>query len=107
MPLPPEKSPIYQLVSRWRKSRLPKANELSATRALLFTAVVHQINACSLEGIEYNPYLDNRFLWASQWIDCADPFMARHAIDPDVEFAAHLLMEAPIVSHKHLAAADT
>jgi hypothetical protein len=107
MKLPPEKSPVYQLVSKWRKSALPKVSELSACRAAIFTAAVHQMNACSLDGIAYNPLTDNKFLWACQWIDCADPDMARTAIDPTVEFAAHLLMDEPIQSHKHLAAADT
>ena len=59
-----------------------------------------------MKGLSYNPLADNRFIWAIQWIDCADPSINRNSVDPDVEFTAHLLMDSPPLTHKHLAAHD-
>lgn len=103
--LPPNQSPIHQLASLWRGSRLPGPCEISACRARLFTAATHEITAKAKAGIQYDPLRDHRFIWCAQWLAVADGDIK--AIDPNTEFLATLtLQEAPILTNKHIAASD-
>lgn len=98
-------SPIYDLVSIWRVCRAPGPLEITAARARLFTAAVHEITAKAADGIKYDPMRDVRFRWASQWLDLHERSIP--AIDEDTEFACGMVMnERPPMSHKHLQAHD-
>ena len=96
---------MHQLVAIWRDCRPPGKLEVSACRARLFTAAVHEINAKANAGICYDPMQDARFNWACQWLDLA--YGSIHSIDPTTEMLCSITMNPCPHSHKHLAAADS
>ena len=68
--LPPEKSPIHQLVSVWwDQCRPPFRHELLVARIFLYTAAAKEIEA--RQDPTYDPTTDHRFRWAVQWLDHA------------------------------------
>jgi hypothetical protein len=101
--LPPEQSPIHQLVTLWRGSRLPTRLEIPACRARLYAAATHEITAHFNTGKSYDPAADHRFRWASQWIEVAEG--GRKTVDPDVEFTLTVIL-TPCPSAQKLAAAN-
>jgi len=102
--LSPDKYPIHQLVTLWRNCRTPRLHEIPGCRARLFTAATHEITAHANAGKSYDPLTDHRFRWAGQWIEVGEG--TRRAIDPNIEFTLHLLLDACPSSQKLTAAND-
>lgn len=102
--LPPDQSPIHQLVQIWRGSRLPTHAEIPASRARLFEAATHEIIRHANRGTHYDPMTDQRFLWATQWLQVAD--CSRNHIDPETTLLCNLLFDPAPFTSKHLQAND-
>lgn len=101
--LHPSVSPIHRLVSAWWKSRPPSAFEINASRAALFEAATHEITANSNAGRAYDPLADNRFLWATQWLNHAEGSIRQ--IDPRIQQLAEVFLTPPLQpTQKELAA---
>lgn len=97
-------SPIHSLVTLWRSSRLPVPGEIAACRCRLLSTAVEEIQHKLAARIAYDPFTDQRVIWASQWLAVAAG--DRDAVDPDVEFLCRIATERCPHSAKHSAAAD-
>lgn len=102
--LPPDQSPVHQLVSLWITCRKPQRLELPACRARLFTAATHEITAHAEAGNSYDPMSDARFRWAVQFLEVAEE--SRKSIDPDIQFTLEMILTPCPTSCKLAAAND-
>lgn len=93
--LPPDQSPIHQLVSVWWDNcRPPFRHELAAARIFLWTAALREIEANAAISSGYDPICDNRFLWATQWLDLAEGH--RTTICPRITACAAVFLAPPL-----------
>ncbi len=96
-------SPLKDLATIWRGSQAPTMEEMSASRARLYTAAVHEICTRSQSReFYYDPLADPIFLWCSQWLQVADG--SRPRIDAGVENNFRLKMDPIPLSNKILSA---
>ena len=95
--LPPEESPLIQLVTQWwREEFLPNAFQARGRRKLLFQAALEEMTAAeAAQQKHFDPIKNPVFQWAVQYLEKAD--RTRKHIDADIIACAHLLIEpAPI-----------
>jgi hypothetical protein len=97
-------SPIQDLVTIWRDCKAPPFLQISEWRERLYAAAHAEIALCRQQRIPYDPMRDQRFQWASQWLNHHEDH--RNPIDPETDLHCRLRIEECPSSIKHIAAGD-
>ncbi len=91
--LPPEASPIHQLVAPWWQTKTATPYQIPALRDNLWEAALREIRANAATGHIYDPNADSRFAWASQFLNRAAGYC--QSIDPDITARAAYVFDPP------------
>ena len=92
--LPPEASPLHQLVAPWWQNQTTvRPHGIPALRIHLWAAAVREMRANTAAGRVYDPGADSRFAWASQFLNRAAGYC--QTIDPNITARAAYVFDPP------------
>jgi hypothetical protein len=87
--------PVRSLVlSWWNQSTPPAAYQIPDLRHQLLQAILTHHRQCTASRISYDPFTDNRVLWAAHFLDkIENPFLRS---DPHLKARASFALRIPI-----------
>lgn len=94
--LPPESSPVHQLVHPWWIDRrtAQRSCEIPALREALAAAALDELRAHTRIGKGYCPFSDHRLLWAAAWLSSFEG-VHRIPVCPDLTARASWNFDRP------------
>lgn len=104
--LPPKESPLHQLVEPWWiAERRPTPFQVPDLREALLQAAIEESQGHRALKIPYDPFLDHRLRWATQYLEVAEGY--RTSVDEGLYDAARMLIEQPTLTSGKLLAAGS